>query len=263
MKIAIVYYLTYGHIITLAKAFKEGAEKSGKDVQVDILQVPETLGKEVLDKMHAPAKADYPIATPEALVEYDALVFGFPTRFGTFPAQLTEFMGNTSGLWVSGGLAGKPVATFTSVSSSGGAQEATLRHFIAFAAHHGMVYIPLGYGKAFGDLTNLDEVHGGTPYGAATFAGADGSRQPSEVELRIASTQGETFATSAFKFVGPAGAEKTHASAEKTAEKPAEAHADEKQQTTGQTSSTDPRASQSKKDTSSKEKSTCAKCIIM
>lgn len=201
MKIAIIYYSTYGHILTMAEAIKAGIEKSGKASQVDIFQVPETLTKEVLDLLHAPPKADYPVATNDTLTEYDAFVFGYPTRFGTLPAQFVDFLGGTGGLWASGALHGKPVSLFTSVSSPGGAQETPFRNFLSYIAHHGLVYIPLGYANAFTEITNLEEVHGGTPYGAATFAGSDGSRQPSDLEKKIATIQGESFANSAIRFV--------------------------------------------------------------
>ncbi|GEQ72427.1 hypothetical protein JCM33374_g6114 [Metschnikowia sp. JCM 33374] len=261
MKVAIIYYSTYGHIVTMAEAVKAGIEKSGKASKVQIFQVPETLPKEVLGKMHAPAKARYPLVSQETLVEYDAFVFGYPTRFGNLPAQLSEFLGQTGGLWASGALSGKPVTFFTSVSSSAGGQEVTLRNFIPYAAHHGLVYIPLGYGAAFADLTNMDEPHGGSPYGAATFAGADGSRQPSALEKRIASTQGETFANSAIKFVfsktakpaekpaqkAAAPVKKVQETASKVTEKPAQAA----------------RTTQSKMMAKHEEKSGCAKCVIM
>lgn len=200
MKIAIIYYSTYGHVVTMAKAVKEGVEKSGKASQVDIFQVKETLPTEVLDKMYAPSKAEFPEATMETLVDYDAFIFGYPTRFGNLPAQMIDFFGQTGGLWASGALYGKPVGIFTSVSSPGGGQEATLRNFMSIIAHHGMIYIPLGYAKAFAEITNLDEVHGGTPYGAVCFAAGDGSRQPSALELKIANIQGESFTDLAIKF---------------------------------------------------------------
>lgn len=206
MKIAIIYYSTYGHVVTMAQAVKEGVESSQTGAQVDILQVPETLSTEVLDKLHAAPKQTYPVATVDTLATYDAFIFGYPTRFGTVPAQMSSFLDQTGGLWASGALHGKPVGLFTSTSSPGGGQEMTLRNFISYIAHHGLVYIPLGYGNAFGEITNLSEVHGGTPYGASTFAGADGSRQPTDLEKKIAFIQGEAFAKAALKFVKDAPA---------------------------------------------------------
>lgn len=221
MKIAIVYYSTYGHVATLAESIKEGIEKSGK-ASVDILQVPETLPSDVLAKMHAPNKPPYPIATKENLVEYDAFLFGYPTRFGQLPAQMTDFLATLGGLWATGALHGKPAGLFTSTSSPGGGQEVTLRNFISYIAHHGMIYVPLGYAKAFAQITNLDEVHGGTPYGSLTFAGADGSREVSALEKEIAFIQGESFADLAAKLVpepaaGAAAAATAAAATEKAA----------------------------------------------
>lgn len=200
MKVAIIIYSTYGHIVQLAEAAKKGVDASGS-ATATIFQVPETLPEEVLQKMHAPAKPDYPIATNDTLTEYDAFLFGYPTRFGTLPAQLVAYLNATGGLWASGALHGKPTGIFTSVSSPGGGQEATLRNFIPYIAHHGLIFVPLGYAKAFAEITNLEEVHGGTPYGAVTFAGADGSRQPSDLEKKIATIQGEDFVVQAAKFV--------------------------------------------------------------
>lgn len=216
MKVAIIYYSTYGHITTLAEAIKAGVEKSGKASQVDIFQVPETLSTEVLQLLHAPPKAKYPVATLDTWTSYDAFVFGYPTRFGTLPAQFVDFLGTTGGLWASGALYGKPVSLFTSVSSPGGAQETPFRNFFSYIAHHGLVYIPLGYAKAFAELTDMSEVHGGTPYGAVTFAGADGSRLPSDLEKKIANIQGESFAESATRFV--ASSEKPAAKSDKKTE---------------------------------------------
>lgn len=212
MKIAIIHYSTYGHIATLAESIKAGIEKSGT-ATADILQVPETLSSDILAKIHAPEKPAYKIVTAANITEYDALVFGYPTRFGTIPAQLSEFLATLGGLWATGGLHGKPVAIFTSTSSPGGGQEVTLRNFLSYVAHHGMIYVPLGYAKAFAQITSLDEVHGGTPYGALTFAGADGSRQVSALEKEIAFIQGESFAETAAKFVSEPVAEKAEASA--------------------------------------------------
>lgn len=201
MKIAIIYYSTYGHIVEMAKAIKAGADKAGTAAQVDIFQVPETLSPEVLTALGALPKAEYPIATLETLTLYDAFFFGYPTRFGTLPAQLVDFLGATGGLWASGALYGKPVGIFSSVGGPSGSQEATLRAFLPYVAHHGLIYIPLGYAKAFGELSSFAEVHGGTPYGAVC---ADKTRPPSELELSIAKAQGESFAESAIKFFTPA-----------------------------------------------------------
>lgn len=280
MKVAIVYYSTYGHVLTLAKSVKKGLEDSGKVEQVDILQVPETLSKNILSQLHAPEKPNYPVANAENITQYDALIFGYPTRFGNLPAQLVEFFGQTGGLWVSGGLYRKPVAVFTSLSSTAGGQEVTLRNFFSYVAHHGMVYIPLGYGKAFPDITNLEEVHGGTPYGASTFAGADGSRQPSALELRIAHTQGETFAISAQKIVAASKSPATTGAAVASTKKQAANKTSPQEKTPsknqGSTSLQDKTAATEEKTAESKtpqrvqhntppvkEESSCSKCAIV
>lgn len=195
--VAIVIYSMYHHVATLAEEVKAGIESSGS--KATIYQVAETLPENVLELMHAPAKPSYPIATPETIAEADALVFGFPTRFGSFPAQMKAFIDSTGGLWAKGALYQKPVAVFTSTGTGGG-NEMTIVNFMSTIAHHGMIYVPLGYAPVFGDLSNLDEIHGGSPWGASTIAGSDGSRQPSALELKIAKAQGAEFAKVAAKL---------------------------------------------------------------
>ncbi|KAH8700680.1 flavoprotein-like protein [Talaromyces proteolyticus] len=190
-KIAIVFYSMYGHIAKLAEAEKKGIEAAGG--KVDVYQIAETLPQEVLTKMHAPPKGDYPIATPETLLEYDAILFGIPTRYGNFPAQWKAFWDRTGGIWASGGYWGKYAGLFISTASPGGGQESTALSSMSTLAHHGFSYVPLGYKQTFAQLTNLSEVHGGSPWGAGTFAGADGSRQPTALELEIAEIQGKSF----------------------------------------------------------------------
>jgi len=190
-KIAIVYYSLYGHILKLAEAEKKGIEAAGGSA--DILQVPETLSDDVLQKMHAAPKATYPVATAEKLLEYDAFLFGIPTRYGNFPAQWKAFWDRTGGIWAKGGYWGKYAGVFVSTGTPGGGQESTVIASMSTLAHHGIIYVPLGYGQAFPLLANLSEVHGGSPWGAGTFAAGDGSRQPTPLELEIAETQGKTF----------------------------------------------------------------------
>lgn len=190
-KIAIIYYSTYGHIRTLAKSVHEGIVAAGG--KADIFQIAETLSPEVLAKIHAPPKSDDPVITPEQLTNYDAFLFGVPTRYGNQPAQWRSFWDATGGLWAQGALAGKYVGIFVSTGTPGGGQEVTALNSISTFAHHGLVYVPLGYKHAFGLLTNLEEVHGGSPWGAGTFAGPDGSRQPTHLELEVASIQGKSF----------------------------------------------------------------------
>ncbi|KAJ5086140.1 hypothetical protein N7532_010911 [Penicillium argentinense] len=190
-KVAIVFYSLYGHIVQLAEAEKKGIESAGG--KVDIFQIAETLSDEVLAKMHAPAKSNYPIAEPNDLLEYDAVLFGIPTRYGNFPAQWKTFWDKTGGIWASGGYWGKHAGLFVSTGTLGGGQESTAIAAMSTLAHHGFLYVPLGYKTTFPLLANLEEVHGGSAWGAGTFAGADGSRQPTALELQIAEAQGKAF----------------------------------------------------------------------
>lgn len=192
-KIAVVYYSTYGHNVKMAEAIAEGVRKV-EGVTVDIFQVPETLSEEILGKMHAPPKAGHPAITPTKLTEYDGFLFGIPTRYGVWPAQWKTFLDATGQLWQSGGLHGKFGGVFTSTASQHGGIETTALTALTFFAHHGIIFVPLGYAKAFGELCTMTEVIGATPYGAGTLAGGDGSRQPSELELKVAGIQGENFA---------------------------------------------------------------------
>ncbi|KAF9491756.1 flavoprotein WrbA [Pleurotus eryngii] len=190
-KIAIVTYSMYGHINTMADAILKGIQEAGGNA--DRYQVPETLPQEILTKMYAPAKADIPVITPEVLATYDAFIFGIPTRYGNFPAQWKAFWDSTGGLWASGALAGKYASVFVSTAGQGGGQESTAIASLSTLTHHGLIYVPLGYAKAFKQLSDLSEVRGGSPWGAGTFAGADGSRKPSALELEIATLQGQYF----------------------------------------------------------------------
>ncbi|GAD92593.1 minor allergen Alt a 7 [Paecilomyces variotii No. 5] len=190
-KIAIVYYSTYGHIVKLAEAEKKGIEAAGG--KADIFQIEETLSQEVLTKMHAPGKASYPVVEPQTLLEYDALLFGIPTRYGNFPAQWKTFWDKTGSIWATGGFWGKYAGLFVSTGTLGGGQESTAIASMSTLAHHGFIYVPLGYKTAFAQLANLNEIHGGSAWGAGTFAGADGSRQPTALELEIAELQGKAF----------------------------------------------------------------------
>ncbi|KAG6879079.1 flavodoxin-like fold protein [Termitomyces sp. T32_za158] len=190
-RVAIVIYTTYGHIAKLAEAVKQGVIEAGGSAK--IFQVPETLSPEILTKMHAPPKPDYPVMTLEEFVNYDAYLFGIPTRYGTMPAQWKAFWDSTGGLWATGALYGKYASIFTSTAGPGGGQETTALNTMSTFTHHGIIHVPLGYARSFAELSNLDEVHGGSPWGAGTFAKSDGSRQPSELELKIAAIQGKAF----------------------------------------------------------------------
>eukprot|EP00884_Botryococcus_braunii_P016111 jgi/Botrbrau1/3183/Bobra.37_2s0013.1 len=179
-----MHLLRYGHVYKLAKKVAEGLN-SVEGVEAEVYQVQETLPNEVLEKMHAPPKPDVPFITVADLIHADGYVFGFPTRFGNMPAQMKAFIDATGGLWQQGALVGKPFSMFTSTASLGGGQETTIYASLPPFIHHGMVYVPPGY--TFGSpMFDIDAVRGGSAYGAGTFAGADGSRQPTEIELEQA-----------------------------------------------------------------------------
>jgi len=190
-KVAIVFYSLYGHIQKMAEAEQAGLKEAG--IEADIYQVPETLPEEVLSKMHAPPKSKYPTIDPVTLEKYDAFLFGIPTRYGNFPAQWKAFWDSTGSQWANGGYWGKYVGVFVSTGTPGGGQESTVISSMSTFTHHGMIYVPLGYKTAFAALANLSEVRGGSPWGAGTFAGPDGSRMPSALELEVATTQGKSF----------------------------------------------------------------------
>lgn len=164
-----------------------------------LLQIAETLPASVLEKMHAPPKPDVPIVDPHDLANYDGLIFGVPTRYGAAAAQVKALMDATGGLWQKGALVGKPAGIFVSTASQGGGQETTALTFMGQFVHHGMVFVPIGY--TMGEKMFATEIaHGGSPWGAGTFAAPDGSRQPSEVELELARHQGAYFAKVAKKL---------------------------------------------------------------
>lgn len=167
-------------------------------------RIPETLPQEVLSKMYAPAKdASIPVLEdPEVLAGYDAFLLGIPTRYGNFPAQWKAFWDKTVKQWSSGGFWGKYAGVFVSTASPGGGQESTAIAAMSTFTHHGIIYVPLGYAKTFGQLTNMSEVRGGSPWGAGTFAGSDGSRQPTALELEVAEIQGENFYQTVAKAFG-------------------------------------------------------------
>ncbi|CAK1364184.1 Minor allergen Cla h 7 [Cercospora beticola] len=191
-KIAILFYSMYGHVTKLAEAEAEGIKAAGG--QVDIYQVEETLSEEVLSKMHAPAKASYPTLTdPKQLEQYDAFLFGIPTRYGNFPAQWKAFWDRTGGQWQTGAFWGKYAGLFISTGTLGGGQESTAIAAMSTLAHHGFIYVPLGYKTTFALLADLSEVRGGSAWGAGTFSGADGSRQPSAKEIELAQAHGKQF----------------------------------------------------------------------
>lgn len=197
-KVLVLYYSMYGHMETMAKTVAEGVkEVSGAEVTVK--RVPETMADQTFLDAGGKANQDAPIANPKELPEYDAIIFGTPTRFGNMAGQMRTFLDQTGGLWAEGKLHGKLASVFTSTGTGGG-QEHTISSFWTTLAHHGMVIVPLGYGIP--DFFDISEVSGGTPYGASTIAGGDGSRQPNTKELNIARYQGKLVAELAVKLHG-------------------------------------------------------------
>ncbi|KIV80473.1 NAD(P)H:quinone oxidoreductase, type IV [Exophiala sideris] len=191
-KIAIVYYSMYGHIAKLAQAELKGIEQAGG--KADLFQIQETLPQEVLGKMYAPPQdKSVPFITPDIFKTYDAFLFGIPTRYGNFSAQWKTFIDHLGQLWQSGALYGKYFGMFVSTATAGGGQESTCMNALSSWVHQGMIYVPLGYATTFALLGGLEEVRGGSPWGAGTFAGGDGSRQPSSQELELAQAQGKGF----------------------------------------------------------------------
>lgn len=203
MKIQVVFYSMYGHVYRMAEAVAEGARQvDGADVS--LLQVAELVPEAALERTGAKqaraAFAHVPIADPKQLAEADAIIFGTPTRFGNMAAQMRNFLDQTGGLWASGGLIGKVASVFTSTGTQHGGQETTITSFHTTLLHHGMIIVGVPYSCQ--ELTNMNEITGGSPYGAGTLAGADGSRTPSENELSIARFQGKHVAQITKKLVG-------------------------------------------------------------
>ncbi|WP_163559384.1 NAD(P)H:quinone oxidoreductase [Halomonas sp. NO4] len=194
-QVLVLYHSMYGHIDTLAGAVAEGARQVA-GVEVTVKRVPETMDPETFAKAGG-QQFDTPEATPQELVDYDAVIFGSPTRFGNMSGQMRNFLDQTGGLWAKGALRGKVASVFTSTGTGGG-QETTITSFWHTLAHQGMVIVPLGYG--IGEQYIFDQAGGGNPYGASTIAGSDGSRQPDERELKIARFQGEHVASIAAKL---------------------------------------------------------------
>jgi NAD(P)H dehydrogenase (quinone) len=198
-KVLVVYYSMYGHIETMAKAVAEGArEVTG--VEVTVKRVAELMPPEVAEKAGAKLDQAAPVADPKELAEYDAIIVGTPTRFGNMAAQMRNFWDQTGGLWASGALIGKVGSVFTSSATQHGGQESTILATHITLLHHGLVIVGLPYSCAA--QMGLDEIKGGSPYGASTIAGGDGSRQPSEQELGMARFQGRHVAEIAKKLKG-------------------------------------------------------------
>jgi NAD(P)H dehydrogenase (quinone) len=203
MKVKVVFYSMYGHIYRMAEAIAEGAREV-KGSEVEVLQVPELVPDEVLEKSGAKkarqAFAHVPIAKPNDLADADAIIFGTPTRFGNMCAQMRNFLDQTGGLWARNALVGKVGSVFTSSNTQHGGQETTIISFHTTLLHHGMVIVGVPYSETRQSI--VGEITGGCPYGASTIAGPDGSRMPSENELAIARFQGRHVAAIAKKLAG-------------------------------------------------------------
>jgi NAD(P)H dehydrogenase (quinone) len=194
-KVLVLYHSTYGHIETMAKAVAEGARDAG--AMVDIKRVPETVPDELAKKSGYKLDQEAPIATVDDLANYDAIILGVGTRYGRMASQMAAFWDQTGGLWAKGALVGKVGGVFTSTATQHGGQETTLTSTITMLLHQGMVVVGLPY--AWAGQMKLDEITGGSPYGASTITGSDGSRQPSANELEGARYQGRHIAQIAAK----------------------------------------------------------------
>jgi NAD(P)H dehydrogenase (quinone) len=198
-KILVLYYSSYGHTEAMAKAVAEGAA-SIEGTQVETKRVPELVPDEVAEKSGFKRDQEAPIATVDELADYDAIIFGTPTRFGNMTAQMRNFLDQTGGLWAQNALVGKVGSVFTSTATQHGGQETTITSFHTTLLHHGMVIVGLPY--TFSGNSEMSEISGGTPYGASTLANSDGSRQPSNNELAGARFQGRHVAEIAAKLAG-------------------------------------------------------------
>jgi NAD(P)H dehydrogenase (quinone) len=201
MKVLVVFYSMYGHIYRMAQAVAEGV-KEVAGAEALLRRVPETLPAETLGKMGAleaqKSMAGIPVCTVEELGSADAVLFGTPTRFGNMCGQMRQFLDATGGLWAKGALVGKPGSVFTSTATQHGGQESTILSFHLYLLHQGMVVVGLPY--AFAGQSRIDEITGGSPYGASTIAGGKGERMPSENELAAARWQGKHVAQIAAKL---------------------------------------------------------------
>jgi NAD(P)H dehydrogenase (quinone) len=197
-KVLVLYYSAYGHIETMAKAVAEGAREAS--VQVDIKRVPDLVPEEVAKAAHYKLDQEAPVASIQDLADYDAIIIGVGTRFGRMASQMANFLDQAGGLWASGALNGKVGGAFTATATQHGGQETTLFSLITNLMHFGLVVVGMDYG--YQAQMRLDEVTGGSPYGATTITGGDGSRQPSQTELDGARYQGRRIAEVAKKLHG-------------------------------------------------------------
>jgi len=197
IKVLILYYSMYGHVEIMARMVAEGA-RSVEGVDVTIKRVPELMPEDAARKAGAKLDQEAPIATIDELPGYDAIIFGTPTRFGNMTSQMRNFLDQTGGLWFRGALVGKVGSVFVSTATQHGGQETTITSFHNTLLHHGMIIVGVPYSCQA--LLSMQEITGGSPYGAGTLAGSDGSRQPSDNELAIARFQGEHVAKIARKL---------------------------------------------------------------
>ncbi|PPQ36990.1 NAD(P)H:quinone oxidoreductase [Rhodopila globiformis] len=196
--VLVLYYSTYGHLETMAKAVAEGARAAG--AHADVRRVPETVPEAIAKGAHFKLDQGAPVAAINDLANYDAIIIGAPTRFGRMPSQMASFLDQAGGLWASGALNGKIGAAFTSSATQHGGQETTLFSIITNLLHFGMIVVGMDYGYA--PQMTLEEIVGGAPYGATTIAGANGSRKPSQKELDGARYLGGRVANTAAKLHG-------------------------------------------------------------
>lgn len=197
-RVLILYYSTYGHIETMAEAVAEGARSTG--ATVDVKRVPETVPEAIAGPAHFKLDQAAPVAAVADLEHYDAIIVGCPTRFGRLPSQMASFFDQAGGLWARGALNGKVGGAFTSTATQHGGQEVTLFSVITNLLHFGLIIVGLPY--SFQGQMTLDEIVGGSPYGATTIAGGQGQRQPSAIELDGARYQGKLIAETANKLFG-------------------------------------------------------------
>jgi NAD(P)H dehydrogenase (quinone) len=203
IKIQVVFYSMYGHVYRMAEAIAEGA-RSVTGTEVGIFQVPELVPPDMLEQSGAAkarkAFAQIPTAVVDHLADADAIIFGTPTRFGNMTAQMRNFMDQTGGLWMKGALIGKVGSVFVSTATQHGGQETTITSFHSTLLHQGMIIVGVPYSEK--RQMTVSEISGGSPYGASTIAGGDGSRMPSENELAIARFQGKHVAEIAKRLKG-------------------------------------------------------------
>ena len=202
VKVLVLYYSSYGHVERMAEAVAEGAAAVRGSV-VSVKRVAELVPEETARKAGMKTQQKAPVASVDELADYDAIIFGTPTRFGNMAAQMRNFLDQTGGLWAKGALVGKVGSVFVSTATQHGGQETTITSFHNTLLHQGMIIVGLPY--AFAGLTRMDEISGGSPYGATTLAGGDGSRRPSENELAGARFQGRHVAEIAARLVNGAG----------------------------------------------------------